>query len=267
MPSPFASLRKPIVLACLAVAAGAQADPVLWVDDSAGRLGKVDVATGAVTVVGSMGRVMTDIAFDPSGNLYGITFSALYSINPATAASTLIGNLGTSLNSLVFAADGTLYGANNRLFSINTGTGAATAIGNGGDAYSSSGDLAFVGGNLLLSSNIPRGDTLIKLDTGTGAGTTVGLMGVAAVYGLATNDNASLYGVAGTRVFAVNTTTGAASFLVSYAGQGLGSANGTAFFSESTPPVPEPQVYALMLAGLGVVGVLAARKGRAPNAG
>ena len=49
--------------AMLVLAAGlaaAQAAPVLWFDDSSGNLGKVDVATGDVTMVGSMGVVMTD---------------------------------------------------------------------------------------------------------------------------------------------------------------------------------------------------------------
>ena len=255
-------LRKPIAIACLALAAGANAAPVLWIDDGAGRLGKVDVATGTVTMVGNMGAVMTDIAFDPTGNLYGITFGSLYSINSTTAASTFIGNLGTSLNSLVFRADGTLYGANSSLYSINTSTGAATLIGNGGAGYTSSGDLAFVGGELYLSSTRPNSDTLFKLDTTTGAGTAVGAIGVSSVFGLATNNNVDLYGVAGTGVYSVNTLTGTGTLLVSYGGQGLGAANGTAFFAEAAPPVPEPETYALMLAGLGLVGYMAALRRR-----
>lgn len=247
----------------LALAAGVvEAAPMLWVDDSSGVLGKVDVATGKVTIVGNMGVVMTDIAFDPSGTLYGITFNQLYSINTTTAAPTLIGNLGTSLNSLVFGSSGTLYGANSNLFSINLATGAASVVGNGGTPYTSSGDLAFVGGNLYLSSTVPVSDSLVQLNTATGAGTAIGPMGVAAVYGLATNDNINLYGVAGTSVYGVNTTTGASSFLVSFAGHGLGFANGTAFLSEAAPPVPEPETYVLLLAGLGVTGLMVRSKKR-----
>jgi hypothetical protein len=229
------------------------------VDDSAGLLGKVDVATGAVTVVGNTGHVMTDIAFDPNGHLYGITFGALYSIDPITAASTFIGSLGASLNSLVFSSNGTLYAANSRLYEINLTTGAASAIGRGGVSYSSSGDLAFVGGNLYLSSTVPTSDSLIKLNASTGVGTDVGPIGVGQVYGLATNDNVHLYGVAGTSVYSVNTATGAGTLLVGYGGHGLGSANGTAFFSEAAPPVPEPQTYALLLAGLVALGLRATR--------
>jgi len=49
--------------------------PMLCAGDSTGNLGKVDVASGAATLVGNMGHSMTDIAFDSNGNLYGITSS------------------------------------------------------------------------------------------------------------------------------------------------------------------------------------------------
>lgn len=259
----FGHPRYWIAGAALAVAGAAQAVPVLWIDDASGNLGKVDVATGAVTLVGDMGAVMTDIAFDPSGNLYGITFGSLYSINATTAATTFIGSLGASLNSLVFSASGTLYGANTSLFSVNTATGAASVIGNGGAAYSSSGDLAFVGGALYLSSTLPSSDNLVRLNHATGAATLVGPIGVSSVFGLATNDNINLYGVAGTNVYSVSTASGAGTLLVNYGAQGLGVANGTAFFAEAAPPVPEPETYALMLAGLGVLGLVARRKRKA----
>src|SRR5436190_2757551 len=105
--------NKWLATAALAVtlSSGVLAAPILWVDDSDGTLGTVDVATGLATVIGQMPVVMTDIAFDPSGNLWGITFTELYRINQTTAGVTLVGSLGTSANSLVFGADGTLYTA------------------------------------------------------------------------------------------------------------------------------------------------------------
>lgn len=111
-------------LAAAAVAAtlcnSALAAPVLWVGDSDGTLGTVAVASGTASVIGQMSQTMTDIASDPSGNLYGITYNSLYQINKTTAATTLVGSFAPSLNSLVFGADGTLYAAGSSLYTLNT---------------------------------------------------------------------------------------------------------------------------------------------------
>lgn len=213
------------------------AAPVLWTGDSGGSLATVDVATGVVNVVGNMGHVMTDIAFDPSGNLWGITFTDLYTIDKTTGASSHVGSLGTSLNSLVFSASGTLYSANNSLYSIDTTTGAANLIGNGGSSYASSGDLAFVGGQLHLSAG--GGDNLVSLDTTTGFGTTIGSIGYSSVYGLASPDGSNLYGLSGFDVLSIDPLTGAGSLMLNYAGQGVNVAYGSAFLEEASEvPVP-----------------------------
>lgn len=245
----------------------ANAAPVLVIGDSDGTLGTVDVATGTVTVIGQMGQAMTDIGFDPSGNLWGVTLTSLYQIDKSTAATTLVGNFGVgSLNSLVFASDGTLYGADatgGGLYKINTSTGAATLVGSGG--YSSSGDLAFVGGNLYLSSSSPTADTLFSLNTTTGAGTNVGSILFSNVYGLATDDNVNLYGVTGTTILSINTSTGTGRSIQTYSNAQLGAAYGSAFYSEagaSVPgpggSVPEPGTFALL--GIGLASLAATRR-------
>lgn len=221
----------------IAFSIASYAAPNLWVSDSSGRLATVDVATGDVNVIGVMDDAMTDIAFDPSGNLWGITYNNLYFIDKTTAASTLIGSTGISSNSLVFGSDGTLYTANNSLWSISTSRGSATLVGNGGDQYNSSGDLAFVGGELLLSS-AGLEDHLIELNTRDGSGALIGGIGFSRVYGLASPNGTDLYGVTGTEVVSINPTTGLGTSILNYAWKGLGSAWGAAFFSEADVPNP-----------------------------
>lgn len=240
-----------VILAELGAAPLAQAAPLLWISDSAGRLGTVDVATGATVQVGAMGVAMTDLAFDPSGQLWGISFTTLYRIDTSNAAVTTVGALGTSLNSLTFGADGTLYAANNSLYRLNTATGAASLIG-AGNGYNSAGDLAFIGDRLLLSSSSGQ---LVELNESNGLGTVLGGLGLDNMFGLATDNNVDLYGVAGNGVYAVNTATGASNLLVNYSG--LGAAFGSAFFAESSGgnpgggQVPLPSALALGLLALG----------------
>lgn len=242
--------------AALAAASSVSAAPVLWFSDVSNRLGTVDMATGTTSLIGVMGQQMTDLAFSPAGVLYGTTFGQLFTIDTSTGATTLIGTHNTNINSLVFGQDGTLYGGSNVLYTLNTANGAATAVGNMG--ASSSGDLAFVGGKLYLSSTAGN-DSLRLIDTATGAGSFVGNIGRSAVYGLASPDGSDLYGMAGTSVFAIDPATGAAGPTI-YNLAGFSAVYGTTFFGEATPPIPEPSTYALMALGLVAVGLAARRR-------
>lgn len=268
--------RRTIALLLLCLISPAFAAPVLWIGDSGqgigtnSLLGRVDVASGAVQVVGDMGFLSFDIAFDPNGQLFGIGEGKLWSIDPATASSTAIGDT-VGATSLVFASDGTLYAATDRLYTIDPATGQETEVGNGGAAYSSSGDLAFIAGELYLTSTNLTGfpplidEDLIHLDTATGAGTFVGTLGsfnqttqtqagFVSVFGLATDNGVDLYGVSGTRIIDIDTSDGSTTFIRDYSGSGLGFANGSAFFSESGAVVPVPAALPLFLTALAVAG-------------
>ena len=239
----------------------ANAAPVLWIGDSMGTLGTVDAATGNVQVIGNMGRIMTDIAFDPAGNLYGITFDSLYTINKTTAAVSLVGSLGTSANSLVFDSAGTLYIANQALYTVSPLTGVATLVGNGGSPYVSSGDLAFIGSQLFLSSlGSIQGDHLVTLNTANGSGSLVGNIGFVSIFGLASPNGTDLYGVSGTDVFTVNTVTGEGRLITNYGGQGLLGVYGSSFASEAAVPIPG-SVW-LLASGLSAL-LISARKSKA----
>jgi hypothetical protein len=231
--------------------------PVLWIDDVSGNIGTVDVSTGTATLIGNSGVILTDIAFDPSGNLWGVSFTNLYSINKVTGLATNIGSLGYyGNNALVFSSTGTLYSASDTstdLYTISTSTGQATSIGSMG--YYSSGDLAFNGGNLYLSD---KNDKLVRIDLSNLSNSVeVGPFGYSYVYGLATANNGVLYGVAGTQVFSVNTATGAGTFVSNYSGGGLGQAYGAAFYGEAGK-VPEPST--MLLLGSSLVGLWGFRR-------
>lgn len=105
----------------------------------------VDMATGAQTLVGPFnvpGLMMIGIAFDGSGNLYGVDIvtDSLYAIDPSTGAATLIGPLGIGINfaqdmaydfykgRLYLSAYGDAFGG--RLYICDTDTGAVTLVGN-----------------------------------------------------------------------------------------------------------------------------------------
>jgi hypothetical protein len=159
-------LRLLLAAAGFTLLAPAAAASTLWIADDNARLGRVDLASGIVTMVGGMGVQMTDIAFDAQGHLFGVTFqSALFRINPDNGATSFVGALGVEgVNSLVFGADGTLYGASDRLYTINPATGVSSAVGNASLPYLSSGDLAFVGGVLFLSGSGSNSDNLLRLN-------------------------------------------------------------------------------------------------------
>jgi len=232
------------------------ADVTLWVDDANGEIGKVDVTTGAVTLVGNSGRILTDIAFDPNGNLFGIDQNNLYRINTTNGAATVVGALNPAIpvvpsnigdipaNSLVFSSGGTLYTATNQLYTVDPNTGADTRVGALGGTFISAGDLAFVNGTLFLSDTQDR---LLSVSPNTGVATLIGNMGVSNVFGLATPDNLTLYGVAGTSVYTLNPTNGSATLAVNFGGHGLGQAFGEAFISESSPTNPTPEPSSVLL--------------------
>jgi hypothetical protein len=224
----------------------AEAAPTLYFSGSGGEVGTVDAATGTWTLIGNAGFALTDIAFSPTGELFGISFNQLFRINTNNGTATLVGNLGTTLNSLVFGSDGTLYAANSNLYTINTSTGWASLVGSLG-GFSSAGDLAFSGGQLYLSDASNR---LVRVDTSTGAGSFVGNIGWGSVFGLASPDNATLYGMSGTNIITVDTSTGAGTLAASFVGSPRFSVWGTAFFTEAGAELPEPASLGLVAMGL-----------------
>ena len=218
-------------------------------DQNAG-LWKVDTTTGDATLVGTMGTVMTDIAFSPSGDLFGIDFNRLFSIDPTTAASTFIAGLGeTFANALDFDAAGTLFSvSSDQLRTVNTSTGAPTLVGNIG--FQSSGDLAFAPDGTLFMSAVEN-NSLVTVNPSSGAGTLVGSIGFPDVFGM-DFVGSTLFGLTnGGQLISIDTGTGAGTLVANTIPNVPNFGSSTA---PSTAAVPEPG-STLLLFGLGLAGV------------
>jgi hypothetical protein len=198
----------------------------VYINDSRGVLGTVDLATGDVMIIGDTGLALSDIAIDRAGSMFALVGSALYSVNTSTAATTFIGHSIPGGNALVFGPDGTLYGAGDgtSLYRIDPSTGGTTTLGNMN--FVSGGDLAFQNGQLYMTS---RTGHLVRVDLANLVGSAVvGFVGFPEVFGLVTGGDGLLYGGANLRVFQVDVLTGAARNPVSIAGKGLSAVWGLA---------------------------------------
>ncbi len=257
-----------LALSCLFFGSAANAS-LMWVDDTAGNIGLVNTTTGAVSNVSNTGQILTDIGFVGT-QMYGTTFTSLYAINNILGSSTssLIGSYGGvgggGMNALVGNGTGLLAASNatTTVYGIaNPSSSAATSNFSTGLPGPSAGDLAFAGGTLYESAIAGNGnDELVNVNTKTVVGfLTIGGVQQNTVFGLA-YDGTTMFAVEGTNIFTVNLATGALSGGVSYAGHGLGSANGQAFLNESVGGVPEPSTWAMMLLGFAGIGVIAYRR-------
>lgn len=244
------------------------------------RLVSVDLMSGVATSIGS-GIGFTDVdglAFSASGVLYGVddNTNSLIRINTTTGVGTAIGSgFGSGFNDMGLAFVGnTLFmaatntsGSTGRLYTVDTTLGTATVVGAFADGLKIR-SLGASGSELFGWSNI---DTLVKINTATAAYTTVGPFGFATPTG--GQDGMDVDPATGTiwaiseeenRTYTLNGSTGLASIqatsLTCDGNPCLDVPNDVGFNSLAIAPVPEPESYVLMLAGLGVVGLLGRRR-------
>ncbi|MEO0972421.1 MAG: hypothetical protein AAFX85_04940, partial [Pseudomonadota bacterium] len=131
---------------------GATGDPVeLWSFSLSGGSSSL--------VIGDIGTRFDGLAFDASDVLFGLSQTGdIYTIDDATGAITLIGSIGisgASTSGIAFASDGTLYAViDTDLHEIDTATGAATLVGPTGLTSQLSGLAALPEAALLFSLDI-----------------------------------------------------------------------------------------------------------------
>jgi hypothetical protein len=162
---------------------------------TAGNLVTINPATARVTVVGPFnvgaGVTMTDLAFTPSGQLYGISSvggANLYSIDVLTGQATLVGPAGptfTTGGGLAISSAGVYYGTPTaaQYGTYDATTGVYTNITNPFKPVpspSSYGSLAFNGAGVLYGMNLGEGAAsghpthLVTIGPSTGLVTDVG---------------------------------------------------------------------------------------------
>jgi hypothetical protein len=172
---------------------------------SASALYAVDPNTLAVSLVGSFGwpvsrpnEQMTDIAIDEAGNMTGVSFYAVFSVDKDTAACTFLSELDyATFNGLSWVegvgADPqgkTLVGVNRSgsYVTVDPDTGAAAQIGSYGGGLESSGDLVYVRGAGVFATAVSTShdtDVLVQVNAGSGTATIIGETGFVEIWGLA----------------------------------------------------------------------------------
>lgn len=151
---------------------------------------RVDPVSFAVVKVGNfnVGDEMTDVAVTPAGALYGVSFTALYSINKGTGKATFVANVGgNGNNSLTFLPSGQLQAAdsNGDVKRIDPSTGAVTFVGNYGGGMGSSGDLVAIASGQMFATATGSGTDLLVKVAANGVATPVAQTGKTSVWGLA----------------------------------------------------------------------------------
>jgi hypothetical protein len=196
---------------------------------SQSALYRVDPNTLGVSLVGPFvwpngTDSMTDIAIDKDGNMTGVSYSRVYSVNKDTAACTFLANLdATVFNGLSYVpptspdpnAPEILVGAeggSGNVYQIDPQTGMQTLLGTYGGGLGSSGDIVSVRGFgtvATVTSPNATNDQLARIDTATWQATVIGDTGFDEIWGLGFWGD-KVYGFTDTSKFLlIDVTTGA----------------------------------------------------------
>lgn len=148
------------------------------------NLYKIDTTDGTRTLIGSVGILFHDMAYDQTSDImYALnaTTGDIHTLNIQNGANTIVGNTGVSLMiAIAIDGDGNLWGysvGDDNFYSINKSTGAATLIGPLGynTNYAQSMDWDPISGNLFMAAYGGGLDGNLRIiDRNTGASTLVG---------------------------------------------------------------------------------------------
>ncbi|MFP5269718.1 PEP-CTERM sorting domain-containing protein [Coleofasciculus sp.] len=253
----------------LALISGGVAQATSILSTSNGQVGTIDTATGNFTPFINSDPSFTDLALSTDGDLFGVTFSQLYSINQSQGVSSLIGGLGVNdINALGFSTNNQLYaaGTSGNFYTVDTSSGNTSLVARI-SGFSSSGDLVFNPDNnqFLATSRSSSTDTLLSIAL-DGTATQIGNIGFVDVFGLFFEDGTLFGYTANRQQITINTNTGAGTFnqnVTGSSGQIFGAASlpSTGPSTEPSTSVPEPTSILSLLA-VGVVGTASTLKRR-----
>lgn len=186
----------------------------IFVQDS-GTLYTYTPATNEFARIGSTGTLLTDIASLNDGTLFGVGFSALYTLDATTGAATYLKGLARyDINALGVDNSGQLYVAGSTtstIYKLDKTSGNLTPFAVA--SANSAGDLVVLNGKLWLATS---SDKLESFDLTTGTRIDSLYHGIDNVFGLAVTSDGQLYGFADTKAYSFDLSTGQATLMASF---------------------------------------------------
>jgi hypothetical protein len=265
-------MRKNALKGLLAIAIFAtlacdlRADPLAYVGYGGGSFGTIDLTTGTVTSLGSLGQTPAGLGVY-NGTLYATSYNSngtLYSVNTSTGALTSIGSSGdfyeggfgstlTGLYAVGYASGGSTLD----LFSINASNGSATDLGSTGIGLGSWRDISTNSSTLYFGD----GADLYSLNLTNGSATLIGAFGGSAEMGSLVTVGGTLYGAddVSNVIDTINISNGAATAGDSSGGSVWGLAPDP-LPSSSTPPSPIPEPASWSLLGMALCALAFGRR-------
>ena len=215
------------------------------------EFGTFDLQTRVYSQINTTTQTLSALAAY-NGQLYATDFSdpsILYTVSD-TGTLSPVGNTGTNITGLAFNASGILYAnTGDELGTLIPSTGAYTNIGFTGFPSSNIfGTLAFSNGVLYDAIEDGGEGLLASLNLTTGAATVIGgsrLYGEMALF----DAQNVLYGIRGTSLFSINTTSAALTVLGNITGSNRPGQFFAAVAAPTTSDVPEPATLGLFAIG------------------
>ncbi|MDX1694984.1 MAG: hypothetical protein R3208_14555 [Ketobacteraceae bacterium] len=206
----------------------------LWIVDATTQLGRIDVKTGDVQLIGKVGISMREIGFDNQGRLLGMNGSDVYKINPSNGALAMIG--GTSdepsrTHSFAVRQSQVARGSNVLSFGQNTTPSMIPA--EKADSDRTDADIAFELARLFMKLRSDNKENMVQLAVIDGKSMEIGVFGYGTIYGRA-KSHLNLFHLNDPMIYTTDSTTGNTTSIAEHPRNRLASSWNAAVCSESS---------------------------------